>query len=175
MLGAATMDDNGKRHNQNEDLEQRIYQVLTLLERAGEQQRMAADALARASALEQRIDQGIQIASGAAAKRIAEEARSALDGAIADSAESLRQAARGAVAAAENLRQPWWLHLVIIVVTGFLSATLAFWATHTSDIAAYQQDQRNQQLIHEGQMLERVWPKLTPAQRKKFEQIEAEQ
>ena len=53
----------------------------------------------------------MQIASGAAAKRIAEEARSALDGAIADSAESLRQAARGAVAAAENLRQPWWIHL----------------------------------------------------------------
>jgi hypothetical protein len=170
------MDNNGKPQpqNQNEDLEQRIYQVLALLDRAGEQQRMAADALARASALEQRIDQGIQIASGAAAKRIAEEARSALDGAIADSAESLRQAARGAVAAAENLRQPWWLHLVIIVMTGILSASLAFWATHTSDLAAYQQDQRNQQLIHEGQMLERVWPKLTPAQRKKFEQLDSE-
>jgi hypothetical protein len=168
------MDNNGKPRNQNEDLEQRVYQVLALLDRAGEQQRAAADTLARAGALEQRIDQGMQIASGAAAKRIAEEARSALDGAIADSAESLRQAARGAVAAAENLRQPWWLHLVIIVMTGILSASLAFWATHTSDIAAYQQDQRNQQLIHEGQMLERVWPKLTPAQRKKFEQLNAE-
>ncbi len=168
------MDNNGQRHDQDENLEQRIYQVLALLERAGEQQRAAAETLARASALEQRIDQGIQIASGAAAKRIAEEARSALDGAIADSAASLRQAARGAVAAAENLRQPWWVHLVMIVMTGILSASLAFWATHTSDFAAYQQDQRNQQLIREGQMLERVWPKLTPAQRKKFEQLNAE-
>jgi hypothetical protein len=168
------MNENGKPHQPAEDLEQRIYQVLALLERAGEQQRAAAETLARASALEQRIDQGIQIASGAAAKRIAEEARSALDGAIADSAESLRQAARGAVAAAENLRQPWWIHLVMIVMTGILSAALAFWATHTSDLAAYQQDQRNQQLIREGQMLERVWPKLTTAQRKKFEQLDAE-
>jgi hypothetical protein len=168
------MNENGKPHQPAEDLEQRIYQVLALLERAGEQQRAAAETLARASALEQRIDQGIQIASGAAAKRIAEEARSALDGAIADSAESLRQAARGAVAAAENLRQPWWIHLVMIVMTGILSATLAFWATHTSDLAAYQQDQRNQQLIREGQMLERVWPKLTPAQRKRIEQLDAE-
>jgi hypothetical protein len=167
------MDNNGQRQDDNL-VEQRIYQVLTLLERAGEQQRMAADALARASALEQRIDQGMQIASGAAAKRIAEEARSALDGAIADSAESLRQAARGAVAAAENLRQPWWLHLAVILVTGVLSASLAFWATHISDIAAYQQTQRDQQLSREGLMLERVWPKLTPAQRKKFEQLEAE-
>ena len=114
------MDNNG--HRQDGNLEQRIYQVLALLERAGEQERMAAETLARASALEQRIDQGIQIASGAAAKRIAEEGRSALDGAIADSAESLRQAARGAVAAAENLRQPWWVHLVMIVMTGILSA-----------------------------------------------------
>jgi len=167
------MDNNGQRHDDNL-VEQRIYQVLALLERAGEHQRAEAETLARASALEQRIDQGIQIASGAAAKRIAEEARSALDGAIADSAESLRQAARGAVAAAENLRQPWWIHLVMIVMTGILSATLAFWATHTSDLAAYQQDQRNQQLIREGQMLERVWPKLTPAQRKRIEQLDAE-
>jgi hypothetical protein len=171
------MDNNGKPQpqNQREDLEQRIYQMLALLERAGEQQRAAADTLARAGAWEQRIDQAIESATIAAAGRIAESTRSALEGAIADSAESLRQAARGAVAAAENLRQPWWIHLVMIVMTGILSASLAFWATHTSDIAAYQQDQRNQQLIHEGQMLERVWPKLTPAQRKKFEQIEAEQ
>jgi hypothetical protein len=112
------MDNNGKPRNQNEDLEQRIYQVLALLDRAGEQQRAAADTLARAGALVQRIDQGMQIASGAAAKRIAEEARSALDGAIADSAERLRQAARGAVAAAENLRQPWWMYLVMLLVTG---------------------------------------------------------
>ena len=115
------MDNDG--HRQDGDLKQRIYQVLALLERPGEQERMAAETLARASALEQRaVDQGIQIASGAAAKRIAEEGRSALDGAIADSAESLRQAARGAVAAAENLRQPWWVHLVMIVMTGILSA-----------------------------------------------------
>ena len=62
----------------------------------------------------------------------------------------------------------------MIVMTGILSATLAFWATHTSDLADYQQDQRNQQLIREGQMLERVWPKLTSAQRKRIEQLDAE-
>ncbi|HTT77110.1 MAG TPA: hypothetical protein VMF50_14175 [Candidatus Binataceae bacterium] len=168
------MNENGQRHSDNEELEQRIYQVLALLERAGEQQCAAAELVTRASALQQRLDQAMQIASSAAARRIAEEAHVALEGTVADAAENLRQAARGAVAAAENLRQPWWVHLVMIVMTGIFSATLAFWATHTSDFAAYQQDQRNQQLIREGQMLERVWPKLTPAQRKRLEQLDNE-
>ncbi len=167
------MDNNGQRHDDNL-VEQRIYQVLALLERAGEQQRMAAETLARASALEQRIDQGIQIASGAAAKRIAEEVRSALDGAIADSAKACARLRAARWPRPKNLRQPWWIHLVMIVMTGILSASLAFWTTHTADIADYQQDQRNQQLIREGQMLERVWPKLTPAQRKKIEQLNNE-
>jgi len=140
------MGENGQRHNESEELEQRIYQVLALLERAGEQQRAASELVTRASALEQRLDQAVQIAGSTAAKRIAEEAHVALEGTIADAAENLRQATRGAVAAAENLRQPWWVHLVMIVMTGIFSATLAFWATHTSDAAAYQQDQRNQQL-----------------------------
>ena len=166
------MSENGQRPSENEELEQRIYQVLALLERAGEQQRAAAELVTRASALEPRLDHAIQIASSAAAKRIAEEAHVALEGTIADATENLRRAARGAVAAAENLRQPWWVHLVMIVITGILSATLAFWATHTSDFAAYQQDQRNQQLIREGQMIERVWPKLTPTQRKRIEQLD---
>jgi hypothetical protein len=120
------MDNNGQRHDDNL-VEQRIYQVLALLERAGEHQRAEAETLARASALEQRIDQGIQIASGAAAKRIAEEARSALDGAIADSVE-----------ACARLRAVRWrrpricvspgVYLAMQLVTGFLGATLAFWA-----------------------------------------------
>jgi hypothetical protein len=55
-----------------------------------------------------------------------------------------------------------------------LSASLAFWATHRADLADYQQDQRSQQLIHEGQMLERIWPRLSPAQRKKLEQLNSE-
>jgi len=166
------MDDNGQR--QQDDFEQRLYQVLALLERAGEQQRAAANTLEQLAGLEQRVNQAIQAAGAEAATRIAEEARSALDGAIADSAASLRQAARGAVAAAEDMRQPWWIHLIIIVLTGILSAALAFWATHTSDIADYQQNQRSQTLIHEGQMLERVWPKLTPAERKRIEQLDNE-
>jgi hypothetical protein len=52
------MSDNGQRHSDNEELEQRIYQVLALLERAGEQQRAAAELVMRASALEQRFDPG---------------------------------------------------------------------------------------------------------------------
>jgi hypothetical protein len=44
----------------------------------------------------------------------------------------------------------------LIVIAGILSAALAFEATHTSDFPACQQDQRNQQLIREGQMIERV-------------------
>jgi hypothetical protein len=112
------MSGNGQPHHPDEDTEQRIYQVLALLERAGEQQRAAAGMLARAAELEARVDQAIQIASNAAAKRIAEEARSILDGAIADDAENLRQAARGAVAAAEHLRLPWWLNLAAILLAG---------------------------------------------------------
>jgi len=117
----------------------------------------------------------IEVAGAEASARIAEEARSALDGAITEAGTTMRQAARSAVAAAENLRLPWWLYLVAILLTGGLSASLAFWATHRADLADYQQDQRNQQLIREGQMLERVWPRITPAQRKKLEQLTGEQ
>jgi hypothetical protein len=119
--------------------------------------------------------QAIQVASSTAAKRIAEEAHVTLEGTIADAAENLRQAARGAVAAAENLRLPWWTNLVMLLVTAFLSAAVALAVSHTAGDAAYQPDQQDQQLINEGQMLERVWPKLTAAQRKKIEQLDNEQ
>jgi hypothetical protein len=168
------MDDHGKRQEQDEALEQRIYQMLALLERAGEQQRAAVEMLARAAELEQRIAQVIDNAGQAAAARMAEETRSALDGAIAESAATLRQAARSAVAAAENLRLPWWLHLGAILAAGVLAAGVAVWATHRADTAAAQQDQRTQQQLHEGQLLEHVWPRLTPAQRKKLEQLDAQ-
>lgn len=82
---------------------------------------------------------------------------------------------RSAVAAAENLRLPWWLNLAVILLAGLCGASFAFWATHRADLAYYQQDQRSQQLIREGEMLERIWPKLTAAQRKKLEQLDAEQ
>jgi len=88
------MSRSGQRHVENEELEQRIYQALAQLERTGEQQCAAAALITRASALEQRLDHAIQIASRAAAKRIAEEARVVLEGIIADAAETLRQAAR---------------------------------------------------------------------------------
>ena len=87
----------------------------------------------------------------------------------------MRQAARSAVAAAENLRLPWWLNLVVILLAGLCGGSFAFWATHRADLAYFQQDQRSQQLIREGQMLERIWPKLSPAQRKKLEQLDGGQ
>ncbi len=169
------MDDNGKQPERDDNFEQRLYQVLALLERAGEQQRAAAETFERLSGLEQRISQVIQVAGAEAAARIAEEARNALDGAVTEAATNLRQAARSAVVAAENLRLPWWLYLVVILLAGMCGGSFAFWATHRADLADYQQDQRSQQLIREGQMVERIWPKLTPAQRKKFEQLDSEE
>jgi predicted DCC family thiol-disulfide oxidoreductase YuxK len=147
---------------------------LALLERAGEQQRATADTLERLAGLEQRVTQVIQVAGAEAAARIAEEARSALDGAVTEAATTLRQATRAAVAAAENLRQPWWLYLVVILLAGICGGSFAFWATHRADLADYQQDQHSQQLIREGQMLERIWPRLTPALRKKLQQLDSE-
>jgi hypothetical protein len=167
------MDDDGQR--KEDDFERRLFQVLALLERAGEQQRAAAATLEQLAGLEPRINHVIEVASAEAATRIANEARSALDGAITEAATTMRQAARSAVAAAENLRLPWWLYLVAILLTGVLSASLAFWATHRADLAYYQQDQRSQQLIRDGQMLERIWPRLTPTQRKKLEQLDTGQ
>jgi hypothetical protein len=63
---------------------------------------------------------------------------------------------------------------VVILVAGLLDGSFAFWATNRADLAYYQQDQRSRQLIREGQMLERVWPKLTPAQHKQLEQLDTE-
>ena len=165
------MDDDGQR--KDDDFERRLYQVLALLERTGEQQRAAANTLEQLSGLELRINHVIEMAGAEASARIAEEARSALDGAVTEAATTMRQAARSAVSAAENLRLPWWLNLAAILLTGVLSASLAFWATHRADRANYQQDQRSQQLIREGQMLERLWPRLSPTQRKKFDQLDA--
>ena len=158
------MDDNGK--HQDDDFERRLYQVLALLERVGEQQRAAAETLTRAAELEQRVNQAIQTAGAQAAARIADETRSAIDAAVSSSAQTMRQAARTAVAAAENLRFPWWFNLVVILLAGLLGGSFAFWATHRADLASYQQDQRSQQLIREGQMLEHIWPKITPSNAK---------
>jgi hypothetical protein len=168
------MDDNGPQHD-HDDFERRLYQVLALLERAGEQQRAASETLTQAAGLEQRVNQAIQAASAQAAARIADETRSAIDAAVSSSAQTMRQAARSAVAAAENLRFPWWFNLVVILLAGLLSGSFAFWATHRADLADYQQDQRSQQLIREGHMLERIWPKITPVQRKKLEQLDTQQ
>jgi hypothetical protein len=167
------MDENGKQPD--DEFERRLYQVLALLERAGEQQRATADTLERLAGLEQRVDQTIRAAGAEAAAHIADEARSALNGAVTEAAITLRQAARGAVAAAETLRMPWWLNLVVILLAGLCGGSFAFWATHRADLADYQQAQRSQQLIHEGEMLERIWPRLTPAQRKKLQQLNATQ
>jgi hypothetical protein len=87
----------------------------------------------------------------------------------------MQHAARSAVAAAENLRLPWWFNLAFILLASVFGAALSFWATHRADIAYFQQDQHDQQLIGAGEMLERVWPKLTPAQRKKLQRLDAEQ
>jgi len=103
------------------------------------------------------------------------QAQSALQDSYAAQEAGKLQAARSAVAAAENLRLPWWLNLAVILLAGLCGASFAFWATHRADLAYYQQDQRSQQLIREGEMLERIWPKLTAAQRKKLEQLDAEQ
>lgn len=163
-------DNNGERQDQDE-FERRLYQALALIERAGEQQRAAAATLEGLSGLEQRVDQVIQAAGAEAAARIASEAGAALDGAISSAAESMRQAARSAAAAAENLRLPWQLNLAVILLAGLLGGSFAFWTTHRADLAYFQQDQRNQQLIREGQLLERIWPRLAPAERKRFERL----
>ena len=118
-------DNNGERQDQDE-FERRLYQALALIERAGEQQRTAAATLERLSGLEQRVNEVILSAGAEAAGRIAREARTALDGAITASAESMRQAARSAVAAAENLRLPWWLNLVVILLAGLCGGSFAF-------------------------------------------------
>jgi hypothetical protein len=120
------MDDNGPQHD-HDDFERRLYQVLALLERAGEQQRAAAETLTQAAELEQRINQAIQAAGAQAAARIADETRSAIDAAVSSSAQTMRQAARSAVAAAENLRFPWSFNLVVILLAGLLSGSFAFW------------------------------------------------
>ena len=167
------MDDNsGGRQNQDE-FERRLFQALALLERAGEQRQAAAATLARLGDLERRVNQAIEAAGAEAARRIAEEARGALDHAIAEAADRLRQASRIAVAAAEHLRLPWQLNLAVILLAGLLGAAFSFWAAHRADRADFQQNQRNQQLIQEGRMLERVWPKLSPPERKKIERLDS--
>jgi hypothetical protein len=168
------MDDNGQLQDEDE-FDKRLYQALALIERAGEKQRAAAETLERLAGLEERVNQVILSASAQAAKRIAGETQTVLDATVTASAETMQQAARSAVAAAENLRLPWWLNLAFILLAGLFGATLSSWATHRADIAYFQQDQRNQQLIRAGEMLERVWPKLTPAQRKKLQRLDAEQ
>jgi hypothetical protein len=168
------MSDNGQQYDQDDNFEQRLYQTLALIERAGEQQRSAAATVERLEGLEQRINQVIQSAATEASARIASEARSALDGAFTESAAALSQAARSAVTAAENLRWPWWLYLLAILLTGFIGGAFGFWATHRVDSAYYEQDQLNQQLIREGRMLERIWPRLTAAERKKLERLDVE-
>lgn len=165
-------DNNGGRQDQDE-FERRLYQALALLERAGEQQRAAAATLEGLSGLEQRVDQVIQAAGAEAAARIASEAGAALDGAISSAAGSLRQAAHSAAAAAENLRLPWQLNLLALLLAGLLGGSFAFWTTHRADLADFQQTRRSEQLVHEGEMLERVWPKLSPAERKKIERLDA--
>jgi hypothetical protein len=73
------MSDNGKQYDQDDNFEQRLYQTLALIERAGDQQRSAAATVERLDGLEQRINQVIQTAATEASARIASEARSALD------------------------------------------------------------------------------------------------
>ncbi|SRR5712691_1278560 len=168
------MDENGKRYDQDDNFEQRLYQALALIERAGEQQRAAAATVEQLAGLEQRVNQVIQAASTEAAARIASEARSALDGVFTESAATLSQAARSAVAAAENLRFPWWLNLFVILLAGLLSAISASWMTHRIDEAAYQVNKQDQRLIDEGRMLERIWPRLSRAEQKKLERLTAQ-
>jgi hypothetical protein len=168
------MNENGQTRDEDE-FDKQLYQALALIERAGEKQQEAAATLARLAGLEERVNQIIRTASAEAAKRIATETRTILDATVKDSAETMQQAARSAVAAAENLRFPWWLHLAAILLAGVFGTALSSWATHRADIAYFQQDQHTQQLIRAGEMLERIWPKLTPAQRKKLQRLDAEQ
>jgi len=65
------------------------------------------------------------------------------------------------MAAAENLRWPWWLYLLVILLASLLSAISVTWMTHRIDEAANQVNKQDQRLIDEGRTLERVWPKLS--------------
>jgi len=168
------MNDNGKQYDQDDAFEQRLYQALALIERAGEQQRAAAALLEQLAGLEQRLNQAIQAGGAETAARIAGEARSALEGAFTDSAASLSQAARSAVAAAENLRWPWWLYLLVILLGCLLSGIAATWMTQRPDETAYHQDPQTQGLVDEGRMLERVWPRLSRMEQKKIERLAAQ-
>ena len=168
------MSDNGKLYDQDDNFEQRLYQTLALIERAGDQQRAAAATVERLDGLEQRIKQVIQTAATEASARIASEARSALDGAFTESAATLSQAARSAVAAAENLRWPWWLYLLLIPLSALLSSVSAIWMTDRPTAPAYQVSREDQQLIDDGRMLERFWPRLSHAEQKKIERLAAQ-
>ena len=168
------MSDNGKLYDQDDNFEQRLYQTWAIIERAGDQQRAAAATVERLDGLEQRIKQVTQTAATEASARIASEARSALDGAFTESAATLSQAARSAVAAAENLRWPWWLYLLLIPLSALLSSVSAIWMTDRPTAPAYQVSREDQQLIDEGRMLERVWPKLSRSEQKKIEHLAAQ-
>jgi hypothetical protein len=168
------MNDNGKQYDQDDNFERRLYQALALIERAGEQQRAAAATFDRLAGLEQRIVETMQNASAEAAGRIAGEARTALDGAFTESAATLSQAAESAIAAAENLRWPWWLYLLAILIASLLSSVCAIWMTDRPYQVSYQVSREDQQLIDEGRMLERVWPRLSRAEQKKIERLAAE-
>lgn len=168
------MSDNGKQYDQDDNFEQRLYQTLALIERAGEQQRAAAATVERLDGIEQRISQMVQTAAVEASTRIASEARSALDGAFTESVASLNQAARSALAGAENLRWPWWLYLSIIPLSALLSGISALWMTERPAAPAYQVSREDQRLIDEGRMLERVWPRLSRTEQKKIQRLAAE-
>jgi hypothetical protein len=143
--GSAPTDDNGQLQGEDE-FDKRLYQALALIERAGEKQREAAATLARLTGLEERVNQVIHGASATAAARIAGEACTVLDATVKASAETMQQAARSAVAAAENLRLPWWLNLAFILLAGVFGPALSSWVTHRAVIAYFQQDQYDQQL-----------------------------
>jgi hypothetical protein len=168
------MSDNGKQYDQDDNFEQRLYQTLALIERAGEQQRAAAATVERLDGLELRINRIIQTAAAEASARIASEARSALDGAFTESAAILSQAARSAVVAAENLRWPWWLYLLLIPFSALLSGICAIWMTDSPAAPAYHVSRDDQQLINNGQILERVWPRLSRSEQKKIQRLAAE-
>jgi hypothetical protein len=168
------MNENGKQYDQDDTFEGRLYQALALIERAGEQQRTAAATVERLVGLEQSLTQVIQAASSDAAARIAGEARSALTGAFTESAATLSQAARSAVAAAENLRWPWWLYLLIIPLSALLSGVSAIWMTDRPATPPERVSREDQRLIDEGRMLERVWPRLSRSEQKKIEHLAAQ-
>ena len=168
------MSNNGKQYDQDENFEQRLYQTLAIIERAGEQQRSAAATVERLDGLGQRINQIIQTAATEASARIPSEARSTLDGAFTESAAALNQAARSAVVAAENLRWPWWQYLFVVLAAGLLSAIGTAWMMSGSNETVYQTSREDQRLIDEGRMLEQVWPRLSRAEQKRIEPLTAQ-